>query len=170
MYRERTRQSVPALRFTRPAWGAFAWALAFGLLSLYWAAGGMIGISTLAQTIQDDARNGNAGMLLLTAITGVLKVGAGLLALATIQQWGRLISRRGLLVTLWVIGTVFTLYGVANFVDKLLMATGVRSVPDAVGEDVVLWYLVLWEPFWTLGGVLFLLTAWTFQRSGDRST
>lgn len=147
------------------AWWAFVWSVAFGAISLYWAAGGTIGISTLAQTIQEAARNEDGEMLILTAVTGVLKIGGGMVALATIQRWGKPVPRRLLLILVWGIGGVYTLYGVANFIDKALMATGVRSVPDAVGEDVVLWYLVLWEPFWTLGGVLFLLTAWSYQRS-----
>jgi len=49
------------------------------------------------------------------------------------------------------------------------MATGLRSIPDAMGDDAVIWYLVVWEPFWILGGVLFLLTAWGFQRSTGSS-
>lgn len=151
------------------AWWAFVWSLVFGLISLYWAAGGTIGISTLAQTIQDAARNEDAAMLILTAFTGVLKIGAGLVALATIQHWGRRIPQRWLLVLVWGVGGVYTLHGVANFIDKVLMATGLRSIPDAMGDDAVIWYLVVWEPFWILGGVLFLLTAWDFQRSTGSS-
>lgn len=142
----------------------------FGAISLYWAAGGTIGISTLAQTIQDRTHDQDAGFLLLIAVTGVLKIGAGLVALATIQPWRRHVPRRILLVLVWGIGVVYTLYGVAQFIDKVLMVTGVRSVPEAMGDDAVIWYLVLWEPFWMLGGVLFLLTAWVFHRSAGFST
>src|SRR5665811_243742 len=150
-----------------PMWAryAFAWSLLFGIASLYWAAGGTIGLSTLAQAIQDRARDKDAGFLILTAVTGVLKIGAGLVALATIQRWGQRFPRRLLLILTVGIGVLFTLYGLANVVDKVLMVIDVRAVPDGMGDDVVLWYLLLWEPFWTLGGVLFLLTAWAFRKS-----
>lgn len=69
-----------------PAWSAFWWSLAFGAISLYWAAGGTIALSTLAQTIQDRAEEQDAALLMLTAVTGVPKIGAGLVALATIQR------------------------------------------------------------------------------------
>ncbi len=152
-----------------PAWSAFWWSLAFGAISLYWAAGGTIALSTLAKTIQDRAEEQDAALLMLTAVTGVLKIGAGLVALATIQRWGSQLPRRLLLPTVWGVGVLYTLYGVANFIDKVLMATGLRSIPDAMGDDAVIWYLVVWEPFWILGGVLFLLTAWGFQRSTGSS-
>lgn len=157
---------MPSVRSSSfPAWAAFGWSLVFGLTSLYWAAGGTIGLSTLAETIQDRSRDGDTAFLLVTAVTGVLKIGAGLVALATIQRWGRSVPRWLLLGLVWGIGVGYTLYGVVNFVDKLLMLTGLRSTPDAVGDDVVIWYVLVWEPFWTLGGVLFLWAARAFQRT-----
>ena len=36
------------------------------------------------------------------------------------------------------------------------MAVGARDVPTDVGDAAVLWYVLLWEPLWLLGGLLFL--------------
>lgn len=36
------------------------------------------------------------------------------------------------------------------------MAAGARDVPTDVGDAAVLWYVLLWEPLWLLGGLLFL--------------
>lgn len=148
---------------SKPAWWAFWWSLAFGLLSLYWAAGGELGVSTLAQSIQDRTRDGDSGMRMLTAMAGLLKVAGGVVALATCQRWGHRLPRRPLLLLVGAIGVFYALYGLAGFVEKVLMATGVIDIPDAFGEGAVVWYLLLWEPCWMLGGVLFLLTAWRFR-------
>jgi hypothetical protein len=44
------------------------------------------------------------------------------------------------------------------------MKTGAIDVPKSFGHDAVDWYLFLWEPVWILGGVLFLLSAYTSSR------
>lgn len=153
-----------------PAWAAFWWSLLFGLVSLYWAAGGEIGISTLAQTIQNSVQEGDDAMRLQTLVTGLLKIAAGVVALATVQRWGRRLPYRLLLLLVGATGVLYALYGLAGFIEKVLMATGVIDIPAAFGEDAVIWYLVLWEPIWVLGGVLFLLTAWQFRAKRGRST
>ena len=51
-----------------------------------------------------------------------------------------------------------------GFFEKLLMGFGVLDVPDGLGEDVVWWYVFLWEPVWILGGVLYFMTAMLFGR------
>lgn len=150
---------------TAPIWGAFWWSLLFGLVSLYWAAGGTVGISTLAQSIQDAAKDGDDTLLIATLITGMLKIAGGLLALISLRPVGDRRIRAVLLVLLWGIGVLYSLYGLLGLVEKALMAVGVLDVPSGLGEDAVVWYLVLWEPYWILGGVLFLLTALRFGRA-----
>jgi hypothetical protein len=157
---------VPATRrFPRlsPALAAFAWSLAFGLLSLFWAAGGEIGLGTLAQAIQDSAREGDDAMRLTTAVTGVLKIAAGLVALAAPRPVGGRRLRLVMRSVLWGVGILYALYGLLGLVEKLLMALGVLRVPAGLGADAVWWYLLWWEPFWLLGGVLFLATASRFR-------
>ena len=34
-----------------------------------------------------------------------------------------------------------------------------------IGEDVVWWYVFLWEPIWILGGALYFMTAMLFGRA-----
>lgn len=149
---------------TRPVWGAFWWSLAFGLISLYWAAGGTVGVSTLAYSIQDAAREGHEVMRVSTAVTGLVKIAAGVLALLSLWPRGGMRARTVLLSLLWGVGVVYTVYGVLGLVEKGLMATGVLDVADGIGEAALVWYLALWEPLWVLGGVLFLLIARCFGR------
>lgn len=146
-------------RTTLPAWAAFAWCVIFAAISVSWVLGGRTGLSTLAQAIQEQAVERDPGFVLMTWATVILKVLGGLLALATIQPWGRRIPHRLLLVLVAGAGVVLTLYGLAGFVEKALMLSGVVDIPDSMGEGPARWYLLLWEPWWILGGVLFLLTA-----------
>lgn len=155
----------PTFPWIHPAIAACIWAVAFGLLSLYWAAGGELGISTLAQTIQDAASEGDDAMRLTTALTGVLKIAAGLLALWTLRPVGGQRLQTVGLSLLWGCAILFALYGLLGFVEKLLMGFGVIGVPDGLGEDVVWWYVFLWEPIWILGGALYFMTAMLFGRA-----
>jgi hypothetical protein len=148
-----------------PALAACLWAVAFGLLSLWWAAGGELGLSTLAHAIQDAARDGDKDMLRTTAITGWLKIGAGLLALWSLNPVGGRRLRAVGLSLLWGCGVLFALYGLVGLAEKLLMGLGALAVPAGLGTDVVWWYVLLWEPVWILGGTLFLMTAWQLGRS-----
>jgi hypothetical protein len=100
----------------------------------------------------------------LLAVTGVLKVLAGLVALALVRPWGRVVPRRLLLVAAWGPAAIFCLYAAANFVDHGLMESGARSIPDALGADALRWHLLLWDPWWLLGGILFAAAAWQFGR------
>ena len=39
------------------------------------------------------------------------------------------------------------------------------SVPESVGATATRWKLAFWDPFWILGGALFLLAVLQFRRS-----
>jgi hypothetical protein len=45
------------------------------------------------------------------------------------------------------------------------MATGVISPPDTLGSYAVPWHLALSDPFWLVGGLLFLAAASAFEKS-----
>jgi hypothetical protein len=76
---------------------------------------------------------------------------------------GRRLPRRLLLVLGGATGAGITLYAVANFVQHTLMATGAIGTPDALGTQAVSWHLALWDPFWLVGGLLFLTATRAFQ-------
>lgn len=148
---------------TWPAYAAAVWAVAFGCLSFYWAAGGGLGLGTLAQAIREPVLSGDPGFILLVWVTGVLKVAAALLPLALVRHWHLGVPDRLLRAAAWVVGVLLTLYGGAGILNGALARLGVFHAAD---EPALGWYLVLWGPVWLTGGLLFLASAWSTRDAG----
>jgi hypothetical protein len=55
----------------------------------------------------------------------------------------------------WVGEALLALYGLTD------VATGSIRAARGTMENAI-WYAALWGPTWLLGGLLFLMTAWTF--------
>ncbi len=151
----RAHASRPWIPYT-----AAAWAVVFAIVSFYWASGGTIGIGTLARSIQQLGRERSPSFVAEVWATGVLKLVAAAIALALIRPWGKRIAPRLLRILIWGTGVTLLLYGGSNLIQDVLIVAGVIDVPKSMGPEAVRWYLFLWEPWWILGGVLFLATAW----------
>ncbi len=154
----RGARSLPAAGW---ADAAFAWAIAFAVPSFYWALGGTAGLDTIAARVEEIPLAGNPAFVFGT---GVLKVLAGLLALAAVRRWGRAVPRRPMLVAVWAVAAILTSYGLANLVDHGLMVAGLRRTPEVLGAGAVRWHLLLWDPIFVLGGMLFFQTARAARR------
>ena len=148
---------------TRTTWAAYAacgWALIFALPSFYWAVGGTVGMSTIA-------RDPDAISLLNEPFvvfgTGLLKVLSGMLALALVQPWERRFGH-WLRRATWAAGGFLVVYGAALQIQHGLMLARLVDTPDALGTTAARWHFWLWDPWWLLGGVLFLLAAWSARR------
>jgi len=126
-------------------------------VSAYWALGGRVGIGTLAIAIQEQVDD--RAFIAVVWVTAALKVAAGLVALALVRPWGRRLPRRVLAVGVWGAAGVLLLYGGAGWVQAMLWEVGVHDVPATMGDRAAWWKLVFWDPFWLLGGVLFLAAA-----------
>jgi hypothetical protein len=144
---------------------ACAWAVIFALMSLYWAAGGLIGGETLGVEIDRLAHQRAASLLAELWAAFALKALAAVLALALVEPWGRRVPRPLLLLLGWATGAGITVYAVACLVQHALMATGAIRTPDTLGTHALPWHLWLWDPFWLAGGLLFVAAAHGLQRS-----
>lgn len=71
-----------------------------------------------------------------------------------------------MLAAIRISGALLTLYGVANLFDHWRMVAGLRDTPEVLGERAARWRLMLWDPWWLLGGLLFLAVAWQGTRAG----
>jgi hypothetical protein len=136
----------------------------FAAITFYWAAGGTAGGDTIGPAITSMAHD----PVFIAALWGIgaLKVLGGLLALALVRPWGRVLPRWMLLIAAWGSGTLMVLYGGASWVQEGLMVTGVIRIPAGLGHTAALWHTLLWDPWWLLGGILFVMAAWAYSRSG----
>jgi Protein of unknown function (DUF3995) len=153
----------------RAAYAAAAWALLFAAMSFYWALGGTLGLDTLGNELEREARAREPETLALVWVTGLLKVAGAALALALVRPWGRRLPRRLLLFAAWAAGLGLLAYALANFVQHGLMEAGAVDTPEALGSYAVTWHLALWDPFWLLGGLLFTAAARRYGRAGRES-
>lgn len=144
-------------------YAACAWALLFGALSFYWALGGTFLADTLPSGLVAMAHD--PGFLAVVWLTGVVKVVAGLGALVLARGWLPWMPRTLKLFVAWAGGVGLLLYGAFPFVVGVLLLTGVLPHDASVDWDGMRWHVALWDPWWMLGGVLFLLTAWWYQRT-----
>jgi hypothetical protein len=64
----------------------------------------------------------------------------------------------GIAVSLLGGRALLALYGLTDIVTGSIRA-------DRGTVENAIWYAALWGPIWLLGGVLFLMTAWTFDAS-----
>ena len=156
-----TEKAAPRRRLYAAAYAAAGWASLFACMSFYWALGGRASLSTQALAIQD--RIDDQEFVAVLWITGALKGAAALVALAFVLPPGRNLPRRSLLVVGWATALFLLLYGGLGWMQALLWETGVHDIPTSVGARASRWKLIFWDPFWILGGLLFLFAVRQFQ-------
>ncbi len=153
----RSRQS----RLVWAGYLAFAWGLAFAVISFYWGTGGTLGADTVwgSLTISPAQRE-----ILIVAVwvTGLLKVFGAILALALVTQWGTRLPRSPLVVLGWSAAGLLTLYGGVNVFAEALTASGLIKPTQAVNWRPLLWHLYVWDMSFLIWGILFSLAAWHF--------
>jgi hypothetical protein len=165
-------QPAAGTRPPRTTWAAYA-ACALALLSaipsFYWAAGGTIGLDTVGGAIEELARARDPASVALGIGAGVVKVAAGVLALALVRPWGRRAPRRLLGGVAWAASVVLTLYGgLLVTVGALVLAGAIRPA-DPVDRTALRWHVLLWDLWFLVWGLLLGVAAWHYGRqSRDR--
>jgi hypothetical protein len=143
------------------AYLACAWCVIFAALHVYWAAGGNAGLASSAGTAL-AARRPLA--FVLAGLWGTaLLLGAGAVFSAGLARWrprGSK-SRRWTAVLGWAAGAALAARGLLL---EVVLLTGAGGVASAVGPLEAHWSLILWNPWFTAGGLLLLLAARQFQR------
>ena len=164
--------NVTPVREGRPAlvwagYAACAWGLVFAGISFYWGLGGGFGVDTLGGTLEQLARARDSAIIAAVWVTGFLKVGGALLALALVEPWGRRLPRPLLLLLGWGAAAVLTLYGGLLVGGEALVATGLVR-PAHVEWKPLLWHLYVWDMSFLVWGVLFALAAWWCTRMASQ--
>jgi hypothetical protein len=116
------RESAPAASGwsapgTVTAYAAADVAFGYALMSLYWALGGHALVSTIGGYVEQFARRGGALPVLIALAATLAKVAGGLLALALVRPWGRMVPRG------WLLG------GCAGVFCSLAEQGWIHSVP-----------------------------------------
>lgn len=148
---------------------AAAWSVSFAVPSLYWAAGGTLGAGTIGPAVEGPSLAREPTFVAILWVTAVAKLLGGLLGLMLAGQLLRAVPHRMTALAGWTVAALLLLYGAANAVQHVLMAAGVVAVPDGIGRHALRWHLLLWDPVWLAGGVLFALAALHHRRAAGGS-
>ena len=140
---------------------AAAWALLFALLHVFWALGGSWLLASSAGSTLAEDRPMWFVVLGLWGVAVVLLAGAALgLALARSRASGRATRLGAFLGCLT--GACLLLRGVAV---EVVLRTGAGGVADNVGEAHTRMSLLLWNPWFVLGGLLFVVAGVQSRRA-----
>lgn len=161
--------AVPPRGGTWAAHAAAVWAFAFAALSFYWAAGGTVGLAAVGGTIEGAARS-HEWFASIVWLTALVKTGGGLLALSLVRTWGDRIPRAVRFAASTAAGVLLAVYALLNLGARALQAAGVVATPASMHSAAGWWHLLLWDPWFLAGGVLFLVAAWRFHVSSRRTT
>lgn len=153
---ERARRTPPATaRQRRTAFTACAWMVVFAAFHAYWALGGTLGLPP-GESLVD-----NKPLFVIDLIAIPMNLGGAALALALVQRWGLFFPRGVVLFGGWGCALLMIFHALPAMVDLAIFVTGQRDEP-LTGEDR--FSVLLYEPYWMLGGLLFTVLALGFQR------
>ncbi len=144
---------------TIPAYVICGWGVMFAAAHLYWLLGGTLGLPPGLSLFAKKP------LLVIDIIAVPLCLIATLLALALVRPWGQRFPRRLLLVTAWGGAALFVFHAVPAIPDWVILALGRHAALTPMDR----FDLFLYEPWFLVGGILFGMAAWCFQRwSRDR--
>ena len=139
----------------RVALFAVAWCCVFAAAHLFWAVGGSAGLASSAGADLAARRPAAFVVLGLWGVAGSLLLAAvGIVAVGTRQHASR-IARIGA----WVIGVIGSGLLVRGIALEVLLAADIGGIRAVVGPLETRWSLILWNPWFVLGGALLLATA-----------
>lgn len=124
----------------------------------------MLGVKSLGGVIYQKALSGDESFLSVVRLTGYVKLLGGLFLLLLLGHWPRSVSKALYYLSLAGGGLLF-LYGFANFATLILDWMGIWKL--AIEPYSRIWRLLFWEPFWMLGGILFILSGIQFGRKSS---
>ncbi|MEI7032329.1 DUF3995 domain-containing protein [Streptomyces pratensis] len=141
-------------------YAAFWLGLLYALVSVYWAAGGTVGLDTLGGELERLARARDPRMIAVVWLTAGLKLFAAVLGLAVVQEWGQRVPRRVLLTLSWGATAALVLYGGSLVVGQTLVEAGVIEASADMDRKAFSWHLFLWDPWFLVWGLLLGAATW----------
>jgi len=123
-------------------------------MSLYWALGGHALLSTVGGYVEQFARRGGALPVLVALVVTVVKVAGGLLALALVRPWGRVVPRRWLLIGSAGASVLLVVYGGVSVLLGALVLSGVVRPAGGVDRTALRWHVAVWDLWFLVWGIL----------------
>jgi hypothetical protein len=130
---------------TVAAYAAAVAAFAYALVSAYWALGGHGLISTVGGYAAQFAQRGGAAAMLLALGAAVAKAAGGLLALALVRPWGRVIPRGWLRAGSAGASALLVVYGGLSVLLGALVLSGVIHPAGSVDRMTLRWHVGVWD-------------------------
>lgn len=149
---------------TLAAYAAAVVAFGYAVVSVYWAAGGDGLVSTVGGYVEQFARRGGAVSVLVALAVAVAKVAGGVLALALVRPWGRVVPRRWLLISSAGISAVLMVYGGLYVAAGTLVLAGAIHPSGSVNRTALRWHVGVWDLWFLLWGILLALAAVGYWR------
>lgn len=144
----------PARPGSRSAYAAFWCALLFALVNLYWTLGGTFALQTVGGRLARAVAERNTTMIVVLAITVVVKLGGAGFALALVQPWGRVFPRWLLLVCGWAAAAILIGYGSVLVGAAASVEIGIVAAPPEIDWTALRGHLYLWDMWFLVWGVL----------------
>jgi Protein of unknown function (DUF3995) len=146
----------------RANWATYCatlWCAAFAAVHLFWAVGGSVGLASSAGHDLAARRPTTFVAFGLYGVALMLVLAATFLGVANRVRLGRY---RGVVVGLvGLVGVVLLLRGV---VLEVLLAADVAGLRTQVGPLEAHWSQMLWNPWFAVGGALFIAAALRLRR------
>ena len=152
---------------------AYAAAMAgfgYALMSLYWALGGHALVSTVGGYAEQFARRGGALPVLIALAAALAKAAGGLLPLALVRPWGRVVPRRWLLAGSAAASALLVVYGGLNVLFGSLVLSGVIHPAGSVDRTALRWHVGVWDLWFLVWGILLAVATVTYWRQTSRRT
>jgi hypothetical protein len=152
---------------TVAAYGAAVLAFGYAAVSLYWSVGGRGLLSTVGGYAERGAQHGGGAAVVLGLATVAVKVAGGLLALALVRPWGRVIPRRWLLTVSAAASAVLVVYGVVIVLGGLLVLSGAYHPSGQVDRTALRWHAGVWDLWFLVWGILLTVATISYWRAAD---
>jgi hypothetical protein len=146
------------------AYAAAIVAFGYTLVSLYWAAGGRALLGTVGGYVEHLTRQGGALPVIVALAVVLAKVAGGLLALALVRPWGRVIPRRWLLAGSAAVSLLLVAYGGINVLAGALVLAGVIHPSGSVDRTALRWHAGLWDLWFLVWGIFLALAVAGYRR------
>jgi uncharacterized membrane protein len=107
--------------------------------------------------------------VLVALAAAAAKVAVGLLALALVRPWGRVIPRRWLLAGSTAASVLLVGYGGLNVLVGALVLSGVIHPDGSVDRTALRWHVGVWDLWFLVWGILLALATVSYwRRTGEQ--